>query len=375
MHPLIITPLYPPATGGAATYFDIVVSGLIKQPRIRHLTVLTERMPGQPIESTHGTLRILRYLPTRISIPRRSRWAHVQSYAQTQLWFRTRLPQLVRRFGVDVIHFHTRYRGRLLYAGLTRSRVPIVANLHDRMTIPSHLRPVADWLLCCAQGVQRFAVDAGYPQERIVLIPLPMAIPEPPSAEQVSALRTRHGLETDPYLLFVGDITSNKGVYDLLEGYAAWRPALPRARLVFAGTNWEGERFILQVHRTPGATYIGPVSHVDALTLMRGAEVVALPSRSEGLPYVILEAVSLGTKVIAPPDVPEFESHLPESVLPTVNATAIVAALTAAWARTAAHSYPISAHRAERVVNELVELYGRVIRDGGSVVTSAKRRP
>jgi hypothetical protein len=55
--------------------------------------------------------------------------------------------------------------------------------------------------------------------------------------------------------------------------------------------------------------------------------------------------------------------HLRDSILPAVNAAAIVTALTAAWARTDAASYPLSAHNPERVVSELTALYVRVADD------------
>ena len=183
------------------------------------------------------------------------------------------------------------------------------------------------------------------------------------SADHVAALRRRYGLGAAPYLLFVGDITAAKGVYDLLAAYRQWRSDLRQARLVFAGTNREGKRFVRQIQQMPDTTYVGPVPREDALALMRGAAVVVLPSRSEGLGYAILEALSLGTKVIAPPGIPEFESHLRESILPEVNVAAIVRALTAAWARNAPPFYPLSTHNLERVVGELARLYVRVARN------------
>jgi len=66
MHILIITALYPPAVGGAATYFGDVVPRLAQRDEIERLTVLTERMPGQPRTLVQGKLRLLRYLPARV---------------------------------------------------------------------------------------------------------------------------------------------------------------------------------------------------------------------------------------------------------------------------------------------------------------------
>lgn len=357
MRPLIITALYPPAVGGAATYFGTIVPRLARREEIEQLIVLTEHLPGLPRCQRQGKLEVLRLLPARVSLPQRRWLSHAVTYVWTQLWFAARLPSLVQRYRIDLIHFHTRYRGRLFYAALRRSRVPVVADLRDKMADPARLASTAHRLLCCAEGVQRFAIAGGFPAERTVLVPIPFDPPEVPSPQQVDAVRQRYGLGRDPYLLFVGDITYNKGVYDLLEAYSRWRSAHPEVRLVFAGVNREGERFLRQVRQTAGATFLGHVPHQDALTLMRGAEIVVLPSRSEGLPRVILEAVAMSTRVLCPPSIPEFERHLSQFVLPEVSPEAIVETLETVWHCQDNPSYPFSVHDVRRVVAGLAGVY------------------
>ena len=354
---LIISALYPPAVGGAAAYLGEIAPRLAQRSEIGELIILTERLSGQPRDSRAGKLRVLRYLPTRVSRPRRSLAEHLGTYAFTQLWFAARLSRLVRSCEVDIVHYHTRYRGRLFYAALGRSCVPVLADLRDKVAEPARLAHVADRLLCCGEGVQRFAVEGGFPAERVVLVPIPFAPPDVPSAEEVLEARQRYALGDGPYLLFVGDITDNKGVYDLLEAYRRWRREHPDVQLVLAGTNREGARFRNEVERTMGSTYLGPVPHEDALALMLGAEIVALPSRSEGLPRVILEAVALGTKVICPPGIPEFERHLARFCLPRVDAGAIMETLSNVWDQRNSPSYPFARHRVRHVVNELARVY------------------
>ncbi len=166
MHPLIVTPLYPPAIGGAATYFSMVAPGLVARPEIDHVTVLTECLPGEPSEWTDGKLRVLRRLPTRVSVAHRSWAARAQSYARTQWWFSAHFVALARQLSVDVIHLHTRYHGRALFAALQRSDIPVIANLHDKLTEPRSLMAVADRLLCCADSVHQFVLRSGYPAHR-----------------------------------------------------------------------------------------------------------------------------------------------------------------------------------------------------------------
>jgi glycosyltransferase involved in cell wall biosynthesis len=363
MRLMVVTALYPPAVGGAATYFGDVAPGLAQCDGIEELIVLTERMSGQPRQWTEGKLRLLRYLPVRVSQPQHGWLAHAVTYVLTQVWFAACLPGIVQRHRVELIHFHTRYRGRLFYAALRHSRVPVIADLRDKMTDPARLVSVADWLLCCGEGVQQFAIEEGFPAERTVLIPNAFVPPDIPSSELISSARQRYRLGDGPYLLFVGDITCNKGVYDLLEAYQRWRPGHAQVQLVFVGANREGKHFLEQVRRTVGATYLDYVPHRDVLILIRGAEIVVLPSRSEGLPTVILEAVALGTRVICPPGIPEFERHLPQFVLPAVDAGSIVQMLNTVWRYNGLSSYPLSDHSVRRVVEDLAGVYSEVIRE------------
>lgn len=360
MRPLIITALYPPASGGAATYFGDVVLHLARHDDVEQLTVLTEHMPGQPRRWTDGKLWLLRYLPTHVSRPKRRWLIHAATYVLTQLWFAARLPSLVRHHRVDLIHFHTRYQGQLFYTALRRSGVPVIADLRDKMTDPARLVDATDLLLCCGEGVQRFAIEGGFPSERTALIPNAFVPPDIPSPGSISNVRRGYKLSERPYLLFVGDITYNKGVYDLLEAYRHWRPDHPQVQLVLCGTNREGARFLDQMRQTAGAAYLGHIPHQDTLALMRGAEIVVLPSRSEGLPTVILEAVALGSKVICPPAIPEFERHLPRFVLPEVDVDSIITMLNAIWRCDDLPSYPLSEHSVGRVVKSLADIYARV---------------
>jgi len=362
MHPLIITALYPPAVGGAATHFGMVVPKLAERDDIEQLTVLTEHMPGQPREWSEGKLRVLRCLPTRISQPQRPWLIHAVTYVLTQAWFAAYLPALVRRRGVDLVHFHTRYGGRPFYSALRRSHVPVIADLHDKMTDPLRLVGIADRLLCCGEGVRRFALEGGCPVERLALIPIPFDLPVVPPPDQVAATRRRYGLGIWRYLLFVGDITYNKGVYDLLDAYRRWRVEHAEVQLVLVGTNREGERFLTQVEAEDGVTYLEHIPHGDVLRLMRGADMVVLPSRSEGLPRVMLEAVALGTKVICPPEIPEFDEHLSSYVLPKVNAEDIHEMLGKVWECAHLPTHPFSEHRPDRVVGRLTEIYCEAVK-------------
>ena len=372
MRILLLSPLYPPAIGGAASYFADIVPLLVKHPDIEQVVLVTEKMPGEPQETIEGKLTVLRLLPTRVS-RERPYLIHALTYIQTQLWFQRSLAKLVEQYQIDLVQFHTRFRGRATYQALAQLPVPVLADLRDKMSDPADLAQCSHHLLCCAQGVANFAATGGYPVNCMTHIPLPFVPPQPLSTtaiqaaqqqigrlieqQQSGAAQQQFGVGKRPYLLYVGDITVNKGVYELLDAFTAWQTPQPGIELVMAGVNREGQRFTDRVSQVPQTYFLGHIPHAQLLALMQGAEMVVLPSRSEGLPLTILEAVALGKKVLCPPHIPEFETHLPEFALPEVTAAAIAETLNTVWHNPATPQYPLANHRAETIVAKLVDVY------------------
>jgi len=156
-----------------------------------------------------------------------------------------------------------------------------------------------DWYLAMSQEIRRAFLELGdIPEEKIMIQPQGIdteAFP-PPTAEQKRHLREAHGLPADaPILLFCARVVLAKGV-DTLE--TAWRqlaPMFPDAHLLVVGG---GERALLEELRalsreTGGRLHvIGEVA--DTCTYDQIADVYVFPSRHEGLPTTVIEAMATG---------------------------------------------------------------------------------
>ena len=123
----------------------------------------------------------------------------------------------------------------------------------------------------------------------------------PERIRRAAALRYQFGIPAQaPVLLFVGRLTSDKGIPELVRAFLKLGNQFPDLHLLLAGC-FEDEdplpvdtRKSLETH--PRVVFAGPVQ--DIATYYAIANVVVLPSHREGLPTVILEAQAAGKPVV-----------------------------------------------------------------------------
>jgi len=125
--------------------------------------------------------------------------------------------------------------------------------------------------------------------------------PTPERMNRATELRRQLGIEAQaPVILFVGRLTRDKGIPELVSAFSQLEQQCPELRLVLAGCFEEGDplpiktRRILETH--PRVLFVGAVQNIDIFYAM--ADIVVLPSHREGLPTVILEAQAAGKPVI-----------------------------------------------------------------------------
>jgi glycosyltransferase involved in cell wall biosynthesis len=218
--------------------------------------------------------------------------------------------------GYDVVHFHCVGPG--IAAPLPRflSHSAIVQTVHgldaDR----------AKWGTC-GRLVLRMGtwMSAHVPDETVTVshalqehylakyhtsaVYVPNGVPEAPRVPE-SLLRRRFGLEPRSYLLFVGRLVPEKGPDLLLEAVER----LPGGvRLVVAGGSSDTESFVGELRRRLSGRVVMPgyVFGDDLAALYTHALRLVLPSRLEGLPLTLLEAISYDLPVIVSDIAPHTE--------------------------------------------------------------------
>jgi glycosyltransferase involved in cell wall biosynthesis len=130
---------------------------------------------------------------------------------------------------------------------------------------------------------------------------------DPVTGAEGERFRRRHGIE-GPYLLYVGRVDVEKGCRALVEKFLAWRErAAEPVTLVLMGT------VALRLPRHPAIRALGFRPEGEKHDAIAGATAVVMPSPHESFSFVILEAWSQGTPVLATARSPVLRGHVERS--------------------------------------------------------------
>jgi len=108
----------------------------------------------------------------------------------------------------------------------------------------------------------------------------------------------------EPVVLYAGVLTPLKGVHHLLHAFAKVAQEFPEVRLEIVGRDENPEyaeelqHEVLQLGLNGRVSFVGEVSQVEMADRIRRACAFVLPSLSEGLGRVVVEAMATGTPVI-----------------------------------------------------------------------------
>ena len=249
-----------------------------------------------------------------------------------------RLGAIVRDFRPEVVHLHSSKAG-LAGRLLLRGRLPTIHQPHAwsflALTGPMAAaslaweRAAARWataVVCCSQAEQRRGQAAGI-RAPWTVIPNPVDLDRFRPGSPVDRERARRelGLGTAPLVVCVGRLSAQKGQDVLLEAWPSVRLRLPSAELALVGEGPDREE--LEARAPPGVHFAGRQEDVGAW--LHAADVVAQPSRYEGLSMAVLEAMASGRSVVAS-DVDGMSEAIGDdagAVVPVEDAAALAAEL------------------------------------------------
>jgi glycosyltransferase involved in cell wall biosynthesis len=142
-------------------------------------------------------------------------------------------------------------------------------------------------VVCPSSFMRDLVVSWGVPPERVTLLPNPAPVADSAAPFDVGER---------PVLAFAGRLTAQK---DLDVALAVLR-ALPEVRLLVAGDGPERAR-LEEAARDLGdrVRFLGPLPRSEVLGLLLAADAAILTSAWENFPHGVVEALAVGTPVIA----------------------------------------------------------------------------
>lgn len=130
-------------------------------------------------------------------------------------------------------------------------------------------------------------------------------------------------------ILFVGELRKLKGVDVLIEAITLLKSRGETHRAVIVGDGPDRDAFVALAKARGHEAQISFAGAMPARAAFAKGRILAVPSRAESLPYIVLEAIAAGMPVIATKvgGIPEIFGTDADTLLPPGNASALAAAI------------------------------------------------
>jgi len=206
----------------------------------------------------------------------------------------------------EVVHSFLPLANLLTSIAGRRARVPAVI-LSQRASYEATLGPawrrIARWshrrashVIVNSEAARRQEIAAGFPAERITCVPNGIDVAATAGPVDRAAL----GVPAGPLVVCAAQFVEEKAHADLIEAWPRVRARFPSATLLLIG---EGALRAAAENQAARLGLGGSVAFLGARhpvePYLAAADVVVLPSRTEGMPNVLLEAMALGTAIVA----------------------------------------------------------------------------
>lgn len=235
----------------------------------------------------------------------------IRGYNQYDPRLITRTAALVRKLGIDIVHAHEVKSDAVAYLASWIRRVPIVTTMHGWIGNSAKQRALIgldkqiarrfDRVLAVSSRIHGELEAAGVPASRIRLIHNAIVMERYRRTGARGRLASLVGREVaGPVLLCVGRLSAEKGHADFVEALAIVQSHGHSVSAVLAGDGPERPRLEGLLGERGLASSVFLPGYVDKpQEILEEADLLVLPSHTEGLPNAALEALAMQVPVLA----------------------------------------------------------------------------
>jgi len=302
-----------PGCGGSGAVANVALHQSAELAKYFRVQLVSDGLPPKPAP---GVVQ----RPIRPPIFRQlRRFAHVPREAAFALWAKAAVRRLHAKQAVDAVICHGHPVAALAAAPLTRglgipfilvthgdifdrprgTYDPLLTRFYRQVTRPAYRG--AARIVALSPHMQQLAVAGGAQPDRVVVIPNGLD-PTEIGLPEDEADCAQPAMAAGPVrLLYVGRLSVEKGVDVLIDAAARLNEQGVPFNLRIVGTGPEEARLRTQTASLglAGAIdFLGGIPRHQLGALYRTADIVCVPSRSDTLPTVVLEAMAAGVAVV-----------------------------------------------------------------------------
>ncbi|MCX6718063.1 MAG: glycosyltransferase family 4 protein [Candidatus Staskawiczbacteria bacterium] len=225
------------------------------------------------------------------------------------VYFWLKIPFYIKNINPDIVHCQNTQMGipALLYKKFFKTPYVVLGHGSDiyldwklKKIINKLVFGNADKIIALTEDMKKNIQKTC--KKEVVVIPNGISLE---NFEGLSKEESRRKLEIGPdekIVFFAGGLHAVKGLEYLITAFKIIKEKMPEARLILAGEGTERrklERLARRNDLKEQVSFIGNVPNNKIPGYMISSDIFALPSLSEGLPIVILEAMASGLPIVA----------------------------------------------------------------------------
>jgi glycosyltransferase involved in cell wall biosynthesis len=351
---LIISPIFPPATGGAATYYKLLLDEFEKSKYVSKVILITEASPGLPIFTSFGKVILMRIFPARAGILSHGLKFYFRYIIQNFLYFF--IPLICHYYRLNNIIIHSSFFNQpnlmRFVMPMIPSHVNRILDVRDKL-LPERRKAILfkfDEIIACSSNVFEHLCELGLEANKITHIPILHLDLSDFVAD--NTVLDRYDLVDGGYFCYVGNIKIEKGLDRLKNVLCELRKLGATEPLIIVGQIKE-HKCVTLFEQISNVHFVGALPRHISLSLMKFSKCNINLSYSEGLPRSSLETINLGAPCILPTNIPEFKESLPNFVMESENPAKVASQILHICSlenEKILESYPIENHFPENIV-------------------------
>jgi glycosyltransferase involved in cell wall biosynthesis len=254
-------------------------------------------------------------------------------------WCVHRTFRMLKHVRCDVFHCHNIHTSPLIAATLARVPVRLWSKLAMSPYYEQGIRPrgvhrlapsvrvscaLSHRILAISESVRTELLESGASPAKVLTVPAPVHVGLYARAS-ADGIRESLGLPASALVITtVGHAVPVKGWDILIRAYAQVAAQAPESRLLLVGSTADGDEVETTRSLRSLAEQLGVLDRVvfpgrrsDIPRILAGSDIFVLPSRSEGRPFALLEALAAGLPCVVARvgGIPEMISHNENGIL------------------------------------------------------------